>query len=531
MSATDVFLDALRTHGMKTKGAGAERWRSQCPAHGGSDLNLAIAAGDQGVLIKCWSHDCTEGDIAAALNLNVTDLFDDSGQAVYDYGNGHHVYRTRTGQGKKIRQENSPTVTSLYVPPTSKPLASSQIVFMAEGEKSADALARIGVPCAATWPGGSSAVGKVDLAPLTGKTVIVVPDNDEPGAKAAATLLWRLREFAVVTEVWRVPATFDGHPLNDAADLMLAGGSIDDLEPDTPAAIVDPRFESAVEEARFAEQVRTEAKRREADARAALTSDTLTPKPLGEILTKDVTYDWLVPGLFERRDRLIVTGGEGAGKSWLMRQLAITMAAGIHPFNLNERIAPLRVLVIDAENTEQQWSRGARYITWLAEKHGTASPKSNVVVAAGVRLDLTTSQDVNQVHRLITGHNPDVLYIGPLYKLVPKAINTDDDAAPLIVALDGFRDRGLLLLMEAHAGHAKTFGGDRDLRPRGSSALLGWPEFGFGLELIDEDMARFVPWRGGRESRDWPKQLRKGGERELPWVPVSPNVQTDERKK
>lgn len=522
MNATDTFLSALRSHGMKTKGAGSERWRSQCPAHGGNDLNLAVASGDQGVLVKCWSHDCAEGDIAAALGLNVTDLFDESGQAVYDYGGGHHVYRTRTGNGKSIRQENSPAVTNLYVPPVSRPLASSPIVFIAEGEKSADALARLGAPCVATWPGGSGAVSKVDLSPLTGKVVIVIPDNDEPGAKAAATLLWRLREVAAETKVWRVPATFDGHPVNDPADLMLAGGTLDDATADEPVVATDPRFESAVEEARFSEQVRTEAKRREADARAALTSDTLTPKPLGEILTAEVSYDWLVPGLFERRDRLIVTGGEGSGKSWFMRQLAITMAAGVHPFRLQERIDPLRVLVIDAENTEQQWSRGARYITGLAEQYGAGKPRQNVMVAAGIRLDLTTSQDINQVHRLIDRHKPDVLYIGPLYKLSPKAINTDDDAAPIIVALDGFRDRGVLLLVEAHAGHTKSFGGERDLRPRGSSALLGWPEFGFGIALIegDDSMATFVAWRGGREKRDWPERLRKGKKGELPWVPA-----------
>jgi hypothetical protein len=522
MNATDTLLKALRDKGMKTKGDGADRWRSQCPAHGGTDMNLAVAAGDQGVLVKCWSHDCTEGDIASSLGLKVTDLFDESGQAVYDYGGGHNVYRTRTGTGKKIRQENSPAVTTLYAPPGSAPVSTSATVFMAEGEKTADALIRLGVPCAVTWPGGSSAVGKVDLTPLAGKFVFVVPDNDAPGAKATEQLIFRLKDIASETQILRIPETYDGHSINDAADLRMAGGSLSDAVAEVVSEPIDPRFESAVQEQRFADQVRSEAKKREADAKAALTSDTLTPKTLGEIIGTEPTYDWLVPGLFERRDRLIVTGSEGAGKSWLMRQLVICMAAGIHPFNMSEPIAPLRVLVIDAENTEQQWSRGARYVTGISEQYGTGKPRTNVLVSAGVRMDLTTSQDVNQVHRLIDKHKPDVLYIGPLYKLTPKAINTDDDAAPLIVALDGFRDRGLLLVMEAHAGHAKGAGGERDLRPRGSSALLGWPEFGFGLALIDgdESMATFTPWRGGREIRDWPMRLRKGLAGEMPWMPA-----------
>jgi replicative DNA helicase len=60
--------------------------------------------------------------------------------------------------------------------------------------------------------------------------------------------------------------------------------------------------------------------------------------------------------------------------------------------------------------------------------------------------------------------------------------------------------------------------GVRDLRPRGSSALLGWPEFGYGMRNIGtEGYADLVPWRGNREERDWPARLRRAdGFRWLP---------------
>ena len=218
----------------------------------------------------------------------------------------------------------------------------------------------------------------------------------------------------------------------------------------------------------------------------------------------------------------MVTGSEGLGKSVFLRQLVICAAAGVHPFRPSEAIPPAKVLVIDAENTTLQWSRGARRITNLAAHMGSADPRKSVMVSAGVRIDLTTRPDANQVHKLIDQYKPDILYIGPLYKLVPRAISTDDDAAPLIETLDGFRERGISLVMEAHAGHSKGLGGERDMRPRGSSALLGWPEFGFGLSRHDEaeDMAWFSPWRGQREARDWPKLLRRGrpDSTELDWV-------------
>lgn len=36
---------------------------------------------------------------------------------------------------------------------------------------------------------------------------------------------------------------------------------------------------------------------------------------LGHLLEGSDEYDWLIPGLLERRDRLVLTGGEGAGKA------------------------------------------------------------------------------------------------------------------------------------------------------------------------------------------------------------------------
>lgn len=531
MDATERFVNALTSNGQKVKGAGRDMWRATCPAHKGEDLNLAVAKGDQGVLVKCWSQGCAEYDIASSLGLTLSDLFDRDGQAVYDYGGGHRVYRTRTVKGKKIRQENSPEVTHLYVPEGSLPIASSDRVVIGEGEKTADALVRLGAKCVATWPGGSSAVGKVDLEPLRGKRVTLIPDNDEPGVKAAATLLWRLQGVAGAVETWRVPEMLDGKPLNDAADLLLAGGQVKDL---TRADVtpVDEEFEAAVADRLNYLRVVDEAKRRDAAERAQAVSTKLAPRPLGDIVTMDWTYDWVIPDLLERQDRLVVTGSEGFGKSVLLRQIAICAAAGIHPFAPSLAFTPARVLVIDAENSEKQWSRGAQYVTRLAGHIGTADPAKTVMVSAGVRVDLTATPDVNQVHRLLDEFKPDLLYIGPLYKLVPRAVMTDDDAAPLIQTLDGFRERGITLLMEAHAGHARSARGDRDLRPRGSSALLGWPEFGFGLRrFVDEDengrpvegpesdLAWLEAWRGQREHRHWPKQLRRGvaEQRELPW--------------
>ena len=42
----------------------------------------------------------------------------------------------------------------------------------------------------------------------------------------------------------------------------------------------------------------------------------------------DLSYDWLIPDLLERGERVIVVAAEGAGKTTLMRQVALMSSAG-----------------------------------------------------------------------------------------------------------------------------------------------------------------------------------------------------------
>lgn len=260
--------------------------------------------------------------------------------------------------------------------------------------------------------------------------------------------------------------------------------------------------------------------------------ESLAAVTLQSVLDLDVgDYDWVVPGLLERADRLILTGGEGAGKSTFIRQLLFLAAAGIHPLRVDpwERpigIEPVKSLVIDAENTTRQWHRNGR---WLVERirkeKGHPDPAQNIHLALSGRINLLRADDIGAIHRMIDEHDPGIVYIGPLYRCTPGAITNDDDAAPLIAALDGVRDRGVALVIEAHSGHAVGYNNVRDVRPRGSSALMGWPEFGYGIRLDRENPSRyeFVPWRGAREgNRGWPPALRKGGPDSLyPWQPTA----------
>lgn len=243
---------------------------------------------------------------------------------------------------------------------------------------------------------------------------------------------------------------------------------------------------------------------------------------LRQVLLGVDNYDWIIPGILERMDRLIVTGPEGAGKTTWCRQMVVLAAAGINPITFQTNMDPARVLVVDAENTEKQWRRGVRWMATQAAREGKADPQDRIFIKAGRRIDITRGTELAKIHRYIDEFNPDIVYIGPLYKMVPGAINNDDDAAPLIMALDSIRERNVALIMEAHAGKATDPGGNRNLAPRGSSALLGWPEFGLGLRPSEDipGLVDIIRWRGDRDERDFPTSMTRGGPL-WPWSPAS----------
>lgn len=91
------------------------------------------------------------------------------------------------------------------------------IVILVEGEKSADAAGALfpNNPCV-TWSGGAESVGQNDWSVLAGRRIIVWPDNDPPGHRAAAALRATLAPIARQIEVLYVDDLPDGA---DAADI------------------------------------------------------------------------------------------------------------------------------------------------------------------------------------------------------------------------------------------------------------------------------------------------------------------------
>ncbi|MEB3360663.1 MAG: primase-helicase zinc-binding domain-containing protein [Synechococcaceae cyanobacterium] len=92
-------------------------------------------------------------------------------------------------------------------------------VLITEGEKSADAGAEL-LPdhVAIAWCGGTGGVNHVDWSPLAGRTVVLWPDNDDPGRQAMAKLGQRLLGLGCSVSIFNPP---EGCPAKwDLADAI-----------------------------------------------------------------------------------------------------------------------------------------------------------------------------------------------------------------------------------------------------------------------------------------------------------------------
>lgn len=513
--ATKVLLDALEASGRKIKQTGKDSYVAQCSAHQDGRPSLSIRRGRGQALVFCFAG-CSADDIAQGAGLRVSDLFNDPKGVDYAYRVGDElVRRVHRNPDKDFYQSVlRDDIVSLYSPEGQNLKAAveeGKEVWIPEGEKDCDTLADVDI-VATTSPMGAANWDKADWSVLNGaSSVVIVADKDEPGIDRARGLYHYL--YGLEIGQVRIVTAKVG---KDITDHIVAGMKAKDVV----SVVADPEFEDQVRKKLRDWEVTEEATARREDKAWARTAQRYQPMSLQEIHDQPFyAPDWVIPDLMERHDRLVLVGPEGHGKSHLLRQMTIMSAAGIYPFDLKQEIEPKRAFVLDVENTVSQWQRQSSYLLNRALEHGKQDPRKTVTVQAGKMLNLLNKRGVDQVHKWIDIHKPDLLVMGPIYKMVTGSLNDEDTMARLLQSFDSFRERGLTLLIEGHAGHSKDVRGDREFRPRGSSMMLGWPEFGLGLKPMSGGEYELARWRGSREERSWPEYVRRGEMGQLPWIP------------
>lgn len=215
--------------------------------------------------------------------------------------------------------------------------------------------------------------------------------------------------------------------------------------------------------------------------------------------------DWVIPGLLRRGDRVIVAGEPGSGKSTLLWQVALFAASGLHPFAAEDRIPPISVLIVDADNPSDLL---ADKLGRMAER--VPSAMGNVSIfhrPAGMLSD----KDWTDLDWAVEEQKPDLICAGPLWKL--SSDSRSEEAASRLDLLrsgDAWGPRPVPALWVEHHTH-----GDALI---GSPVWQRWPDFGFRLTRGFKDEYReFAPYRTTRDDRAWPDGFVMGDV--LPWTP------------
>lgn len=541
-SEVEDFLSRLR--GVKKSGS---NWVACCPCRDDDDNpSLSIGQGRDGkVLATCHrgAGACDFADImkAAGVKPKSKDEVPVKQEkevlkwvANYDYydADGTLLFQKQrfvTTDGKKRFRQRKPDGNGgwdyslgdiprvLYnLPAVLEAVKNNGRVYVVEGEKDADSLIALGYT-ATTCPNGAGSWMSIHTKALEGATVEVIADNDEPGLEHAYDVKEHLVEAGAKVRIWRTP---EG---KDVTDFLAAGGNLKSVvrvdAPTVPdpfdvalkqiATVFDDGDLTAAQKVNRATMLLTELVSEEAADEGRLTTWT----HLMSEQDKD-TYDWVIPGVLERQERVIVVAAEGVGKSTLARQVAILCSYGIQPFSFSA-MKPARTLYVDLENPERIIRRNSRPIVDKARLYTSHTPDAHILIKpAG--FDLLKQQDRSILEKHIRAVQPDILFMGPLYKAfvdgggrTPEAI-----AVEIVKYLDYIRDSyGCALWLEHHAPLGNSMA-TRELRPFGSAVWSRWPEFGLALvpDLTMDDgyYYKVEHFRGEREPRNWPLIMKRG---------------------
>lgn len=223
----------------------------------------------------------------------------------------------------------------------------------------------------------------------------------------------------------------------------------------------------------------------------------------------------IVPGIMNQGWRTIVVGGEGVAKTTILRTISMAVAQGHHPFWFSSKIVPRRVLYVDLENPlevlgEPHVENFVNYIK--SNDPDTYDPTRLKVWRRPGGINIRMQRDRADFQREIINHQPELVCIGPLYKMYSGSSTErlDESAEEAMRVLDDLRTKyNFGLLMEHHAPKGQA-GQKRDMTPFGSSSWLRWPEIGVSL-YTDKHDPRIVHVRRFRGDRlgnvAWPDSV------------------------
>ena len=237
-----MTLNEFLAHFNNVKETGNGQYKAICPAHEDHNPSLSIGLSKDGgrVLLHCFAG-CSENDIIKEAGLSMNDLImkqKDSSQVevckqTYEYvdAEGTLLYRrirTDYADGSKSFYFEQPngvkTVKGVQRVPYNLPnVLKAQTLYFVEGEKCANAVNAAGRTATTLDSGSNSHWLSEYNSYFDGKTVIIIPDNDEPGEKYARRIASNIPGAKIV----HLPGLAEKE---DIYDWLQAGHTMDEVD-------------------------------------------------------------------------------------------------------------------------------------------------------------------------------------------------------------------------------------------------------------------------------------------------------------
>jgi hypothetical protein len=226
-----------------------------------------------------------------------------------------HEYVDDKGEQKKTFKIWNAVDRKWESPKSNRPLynmpnvVASDTVILTEGEKAADALIAAGIAATSAMGGAKAPTEKTDWSPLSGKRVVIWPDNDPPGmsyALAAAQAI-RAAGAASVLIMPIPPGKAEGW---DAADAAVEGINL----------------------SQYVAEAQEKASPAPTEAPAPALPFNITDWAAKRFKKGEARgYKWLVEGVIPLGTAGMLAALGGVGKGLLTLDLAVKVACPVHP--------------------------------------------------------------------------------------------------------------------------------------------------------------------------------------------------------
>lgn len=318
-------------------------YMARCPAHDDKENSLSLRVGeDERILLKCH-RGCTVPQIVAAMGLSEKDLFPEPAEkrssrqsksivATYKYispegvayekirySDKSFIWRQPDGKGGYAFNRKGITPT-LYKRVDILP----DTVYFVEGEKDVDSLYNHSAAAVSPPDGAKSKWQPQYTEALTGKNVVILPDNDKPGQALAQTAAAELNGKASSVKVLDLTRVWPQLPEK---------GDISDIFAVMPSEDVFMKLEEL-----------------EANTPEWATED--LEKSLKLIRASDVPYEppkFLIPPYFQIGKGTLIQADPGTGKTAFMCAIAAHITTGKPIFDIPVK-EPGNVLMISVED-------------------------------------------------------------------------------------------------------------------------------------------------------------------------------------